>query len=67
MAFILEMDPAVAFSVRLHENTEINDSPCVFGTVGLNIGNGYDEFTGMKKSMPVGLRISFTRVFFLPN
>ena len=46
LVFILEMAPSVAFSVRLHENTEISDSPCVFGTVDLNIGDGYDEFTG---------------------
>ena len=46
---IFEMTPAVAFSVRLHEDTEINDSPCVFGTVNLNIGNGYDEFTDLSK------------------
>ena len=38
-------DP-VAFSTRLDENTSINDSPVIFETVDLNIGDGYDEFTG---------------------
>ena len=35
-----------SFSVRLHEDTVIDDDPCVFGTVDLNIGDGYDEFSG---------------------
>ena len=36
----------MAFSTRLHEDTIINDGPVIFGTVDLNIGDGYDEFTG---------------------
>ena len=35
-----------SFSVRLHEDTVIDGDPCVFGTVDLNIGDGYDEFSG---------------------
>ena len=35
-----------SFSVRLHEDTVIDDDPCVFGTVDLNIGDGYDAFSG---------------------
>ena len=46
-SIITEMTPSAAFSARLHENTIINDSPVIFGTVDLNIGNGYDEFTGL--------------------
>ena len=40
------MNPSAAFSVRLHENTVLTDSPCVYETVDVNIGDGYDEFTG---------------------
>ena len=40
------MEVPVAFSTRLHEDTTTNDSPVIFGTVDLNIGDGYDEFTG---------------------
>ena len=36
----------MAFSTRMSEDTSINDSPVIFGTVDLNIGDGYDEFTG---------------------
>ena len=36
----------VAFSTRLTDDTSINDSPVIFGVVDLNIGDGYDEFTG---------------------
>ena len=36
----------MAFSTRLHEDTITNDSPVIFGIVDLNIGDGYDEFTG---------------------
>ena len=35
----------VAFSTLLTGDTSINDSPVIFGTVELNIGDGYDEFT----------------------
>ena len=35
-----------SFSVRLHENTVLSDAPCVYGIVDLNIGDGYDEFSG---------------------
>ena len=39
-------DTMFSFSTRLHEDTTTSDSPVVFGTVDLNIGDGYDEFTG---------------------
>ena len=35
-----------SFSVRLHEDTELSDAPCVYEWVDLNIGDGYDEFSG---------------------
>ena len=35
-----------SFSTRLHEDTTTSDSPVIFGTVDLNVGDGYDEFTG---------------------
>ena len=37
---------SAAFSVRLHEDTTLGDSAVIFETVDLNIGDGYDEFTG---------------------
>ena len=37
-----------SFSTRLHEDTDIDDSAIIFGIVNINIGNGYDEFTGLK-------------------
>ena len=40
------LDVTYAFSVRLHEDTETNDNPVIFGNVDLNIGDGYDEFVG---------------------
>ena len=40
------MTPSVAFSVRLAEATTLGDSPVVYETVDLNIGDSYDEFTG---------------------
>ena len=36
----------VAFSARLRDDTNINDSPVVFDEVDLNVGDGYDEFSG---------------------
>ena len=42
-----EITPSVALSVRLHEDTDINDSSVVFGTMDVNIGDSYDEFTGL--------------------
>ena len=39
----------MAFSVRLHEDTVLSDSACIFGTVDLNIGDDYDEFTGKER------------------
>ena len=42
------MEVPVAFSTRLHEDTSINDGAVIFGTVDLNIGDGYDEFTGIQ-------------------
>ena len=41
---------SAAFSTRLHEDTTLSDSAVIFGTVDLNIGDGYDEFTGVLKS-----------------
>ena len=35
-----------SFSVRLHQDTELSDAPCVYEWVDLNIGDGYDEFSG---------------------
>ena len=35
-----------SFSTRLHEDTLSTDAAVIFGTVDLNIGEGYDEFTG---------------------
>ena len=43
----VEMTLSAAFSVRLHEDTLLSDSPLVYGNVDLNIGGGYDEFTGL--------------------
>ena len=43
-----------SFSTRLHENTEANDGAVIFGTVDLNIGDGYDEFTGLKSICVTG-------------
>ena len=37
---------SAAFSTRLHEDTMLSDSAVIFGTVDLNIEDGYDEFTG---------------------
>ena len=36
----------MAFSARLSENTVADDDPVVFENVGLNIGEGCDEFSG---------------------
>ena len=36
----------MAFSARLSENTVADDDPVVFETVDLNVGEGYDEFSG---------------------
>ena len=47
------MNPSAAFSVRLHEDTVLSDSPLVYETVDLNIGDGYDEFTGLLKFQAV--------------
>ena len=35
-----------SFSVRLDKETVLSDIPCIFGTVDLNIGDGYDVFSG---------------------
>ena len=43
-------DVSAAFSTRLHEETTLSDSPLIFGIVDLNIGDGYDEFTGVLTS-----------------
>ena len=44
--YLFLVEVPVAFSTRLTDDTSINDSPVIFGTVDLNIGDGYDEFTG---------------------
>ena len=36
----------VAFSTHLTDDTSITDGPVIFDVVDLNIGDGYDEFTG---------------------
>ena len=43
-SFLVEVP--VAFSTRLTDDTSINESPVIFDVVDLNIGDGYDEFTG---------------------
>ena len=43
--FLSAVVPA-AFSTRLSEDTELGDNAVIFDTVDLNIGGGYDEFTG---------------------
>ena len=45
--FLSVVVPA-AFSTRLSEDTELGDNAVIFDTVDLNIGGGYDEFTGKK-------------------
>ena len=35
-----------SFSTRLHEDTLIDDTPVIFGTMNLNIGGGYNKITG---------------------
>ena len=45
MEFLL-LEVPVAFSARLSENTVADDDPVVFETVDLNVGEGYDEFSG---------------------
>ena len=49
MHFVIFLDTTMySFSTRLHEDTDIDDSAIIFGIVNINIGNGYDEFTGLK-------------------
>ena len=36
----------MAFSARLAENKVADDDPVVFETVDINVGEGYDEFSG---------------------
>ena len=52
LCFIPGVAASVAFSVRLHEDTVLSDSPVVFGTVDLNIGSAYDEFAGFSPYFP---------------
>ena len=44
-----------SFSIRLHEDTDTSDAAIIFGTVKVNVGNGYDEFTGLNlpSSLPI--------------
>ena len=37
---------SAAFSTRLHEVTLVDDDPLIFGQVDLNIGDGYNGFSG---------------------
>ncbi len=39
-------DTVYSFSVRLTGHVAINDSPVVFQQVDLNVGDGYDQYTG---------------------
>ena len=41
------MTPKVAFSVRLTEDTSLDEAPLIFDMVDLNIGEGYDKFSGL--------------------
>ena len=46
----------------------MGDSPVVFGTVDLNIGDGYDEFTGKNDYTMMGrISIVFIEVIFAIN
>ena len=45
-SYLISASVSAAFSTRLDEDTELTDSPVIFGRVDLNIGDGYDEFTG---------------------
>ena len=45
------MEVPVAFSTRLDGDTVIDDGAVIFGTVDLNIGDGYDEFSGTLKQI----------------
>ena len=36
-----------SFSVRLEGNTELDDGPCIFNVVDVNIDNVYNEFSGI--------------------
>ena len=47
-----------SFSTRLHESTEATDASVIFGNVDLNIGGGYDEFTGLKSICTIHINIS---------
>ena len=40
-----------SFSVRLNVDTILSDAPCIFGQVDLNIGDGYDEFSGKQRNV----------------
>ena len=43
---LFSVETRIAFSTRLTENVRINDNPLIFDVVDLNIGDGYNEFTG---------------------
>ena len=48
VCILLQSDTTMfSFSTRLHEDTTTSDSPIIFGTVDLNVGGGYDEFSGI--------------------
>ena len=46
LIYLSVMNPSAAFSVRIVEDTAISDSTDTYGTVDVNVGDGYDEFSG---------------------
>ena len=56
------VESPVAFSTRLTADTIINDSPVRFDVVDLNIGDGYDQFTG-KRTSCVNLSLNMSGKF----
>ena len=46
LIYLSLMNPSAAFSVRIVEDTTISDSAVIYGTVDINVGDGYDEFSG---------------------
>ena len=44
--YLSVINPSAAFSVRIVKDTTISDSAVIYGTVDVNFGDGYDEFSG---------------------
>ena len=57
------MNPSVAFSARLHENTILTNSACFFRTVDVNIGVGYNEFTGKYLIHTIFFSYSYSKIY----